>query len=357
MEYTLFQVSNLFVRGTDTKLSQFTVLPIDATNWAAASAQYIDVNTTKPITQTWNANGTPKNMGIYHSWINVTNFCAVLCATYNGANDKDSAGNLLITNKTKYASTLTGAASTGTYYRLRVDSLDNDGSPPTGGHAHKAYAVRVVDTSGALCTTCGVSSWNDMSFYTPIATASGGSFNVPLFQLPKTYAGYTIYVDVYDPGDISGRGNVDLKLLAPPTSGATNCTGSVATPTPPQTATVKDLGTSLGSTSQTLVGNPTTATFRATSSGTTLYNGHWVEMLIPIPNTYNPGTNTTWCLQYVTSTGVVATDTMTAAVGVEGNPAHLCAPPPTGSTLWLCCAWSSRRPPAPRGFDPPAGVS
>src|SRR5207302_784204 len=153
-----------------------------------------------------------------------------------------SAGNLLITNKTKYASALTGAASTGTYYRLRVDSLDNDGSPPSGGHAHKAYAVRVVDTSGALCTTCGVSSWNDMSFYTPIATASG----------------------------------------------------------------------------------------------TTLYNGHWVEMLIPIPNTYSPGTNTTWCLQYVTSTGVVATDTMTAAVGVEGNPAHLCAPPPTGSTLWLC---------------------
>src|SRR5207249_3553566 len=119
----------------------------------------------------------------------------------------------------------------GTYYRLRVDSLDADGTlPPDNGVAHKGYAVRVVDSSGNACTGSNcptVSAWNDMCFYTPIATSSGGSFSVPLFQLPSSYAGYTIYVDIYDPGDISGGGNVDLNILTP--------SGTVAAPTSPQT--------------------------------------------------------------------------------------------------------------------------
>jgi hypothetical protein len=241
--------------------------------------------------------------------VNVTN--------YNGTPDVDSSGNKLVVNQTKYTSALTGAATTGTTYRLRVDSLNNDGTnPPGNGVAHKGYAVRVVDTSGNLCTTgCTVSAWDEMCFYTPIATSSGGSFTVPLFQLPQSYAGYTIYVDVYDPGDIAGGGNVDINILTP--------SGTVATPTPPLTATVTDLGTSLGSTTQTLIGTPTTATFRATSAGNVLYNGHWLEVLIPVPSNYNPGANTTWSMQYVTSTGVTATDTLTAAVGLQGAPAHL----------------------------------
>ena len=154
-----------------------------------------------------------------------------------------------------------------------------------------------------------------MDFYTPISTSAGGSFTVPLFQLPAGYAGYSIYVDVYDPGDIAAGSNVDLNVLTP--------SGTVATPTPPLTVNIKDLGTSLGSTTQTIIGNPTTATFRATSGGTVLYNGHWIEMLIPVPSTYAPGANTTWSLQYVTSSGVQATDTMAVAVGLQGNPAHL----------------------------------
>jgi hypothetical protein len=324
MEYSVFKVTNVFVRSSDTELSKFTVLPIDATNWAAK--QYLDMKTGQTITQTYNAGGAPTNMTTYHGWVNATN--------YNGANDKDASGNLLVTNQTKYTSALTGAATTGTTYRLRVDSLNYDGTNPTSsscvvatgngcGMAHKGYAVRVANSSGVLCTTCTVSSWDDMDLYTPISTTGGGAFPVPIFQLPKAYAGYTIYVDIYDPGDISGGGNVDLNILSAPTSGTTNCTGPVAAPTSPETVTVKDLGTSLGSTAQTLVGNPATATVRATAGGSVLFNGHWVEMLIPVPSTYNPGTNTTWCLQYVTSTGVTATDTLAAVVGLQGSPEHM----------------------------------
>jgi hypothetical protein len=319
MRYTLFRVTNVFQRSSDTELSKFTVLPIDATNWAAK--QYLDVKTGKTITQTYNAvTGAPTNMTTYHNWVNV--------ATYSGANDKDASGNLLVTNQTKYATALTAGT-----YRLRVDSLNYDGTNPTSscvvatgngcGVAHKAYAVRVANASGVVCTTCTVSSWDDMDLYTPFSTTGGGAFPVPIFQLPKSYAGYTVYVDIYDPGDISGGGNVDLNILSAPTSGVTNCTGPVAAPTSPLTVTVKDLGTSLGSTTQTLLGNPATATVRATSGGSVLYNGHWIEMLIPVPSTYNPGTNTTWCLQYVTSTGVTATDTLAVSVGLQGSPEHM----------------------------------
>jgi len=53
-----------------------------------------------------------------------------------------------------------------------------------------------------------------------------------------------------------------------------------------------------------------------------------VEMQVPIPSTYSPGTsvaNWTFSLQYLTSNSVSANDTVTVAVGVAGSPAHLLA--------------------------------
>jgi hypothetical protein len=84
--------------------------------------------------------------------------------------------------------------------------------------------------------------------------------------------------------------------------------------------TVLDLGTSRLSSSPTVIGNPSTATFRASTNGVNPYNGHWVELRIPVPSTYSAGT---WCLQYSISSGGVSADTLTLAVGLQGNPAHL----------------------------------
>jgi hypothetical protein len=308
MQYSLFKVNNTFVRSSDVELSKMTVLPIDASSWAAGANQYVNVGTGQKITQGYNwFTGQPTNMAIYHSWINVAN--------YDGSQDGG-----LVVNQTQDQSAL--AAGT---YRLRVDTLNYDGtSPPGNGRAHKAYAVRVVAPDGSVCVTC-VSAWDDMCYYTPISTTGGGSFTIPVFSLPQQYAGYTVYVDIYDPGDISGAGNVDINILTP--------NGSIATATSPQTIAVQDLGTSRGSTAgATPISNGSTATFRATSNGTATYNGHWVELLIPIPSNYNPvGSSScspsagsgTWCLQYVTSTGVTATDTVTVTIGLQGNPAHL----------------------------------
>lgn len=303
MEYTLFRVNNTFIHNTDTELAQMTVLPIDASNWSASNKNYVNVNTGGRINQNYWGDGSPVNMQIYHSWIDVTN--------YNGSGDGG-----LVDRALTYGPKSLPAGT----YRLRVDTLNYDGSLPPGNQlAHKAYAVRAVDTSGNPCSACTVGAISDMSFYTPINTVGGGSFTMPIFQVPPSYAGRTISVDVYDAGDISGAGNVDVRVLDP--------SGNLVTSTAPDVINVYDLGVDRTTTSsRTLIQSGTTASYRATTGGTILYNGHWVELQVPVPASYNPGMDPadwSFSLQYVTGSGVTSTDTLTVAAGLAGAPAHL----------------------------------
>jgi hypothetical protein len=314
MQYTLLKVNSTFIHNTDTELAQMTVLPIDASNWNAGDKQYLDINSNKTINQHYNVDGTPSNMLIYHNWVDVTTYSG----TGGGGGGGGGTDGGLVQRTLTYGSTQLPAGT----YRLRVDTLNYDGSlPPGNQHVHKGYAVRALDTSGNACTACSVGALADMCYYTPISTPTGGSFTIPIFQLPPSYAGKTVNVDVYDPGDLSGGGDVDINILDP--------SGFVVAATAPATVGVFDLGVGRPARAgfpPVLIGNVPTATFRATAAGTTLYNGHWVELTIPIPSTYSPGNNPanwTFSLQYATSIGVTATDTVTVAVGLAGDPAHL----------------------------------
>ena len=115
---------------------------------------------------------------------------------------------------------------------------------------------------------------------------------------------------------------MDINILSPPSN--TVAAGSAGQP-----VTVSNLGTSRRSSAPpTPIADPTnTATFRATSNGTQLYPGQWVEMVVPVPSTYNPGPGATWSLQYVISGSALTTanahDTLAVAVGLYGSPAHL----------------------------------
>ena len=345
MEYTVEQVQTPFIRASDTIISQVKVYPIDASGWwknassctgacnTGGAKNYNPINSLGSyITQTWDATGNPINMRTYHSWLPITG------ASYSGAGDGGTFQRLVTPG-----SDLLPAGT----YRLRVDTLGFDGTnPPTngvssGGQAHKGYAVRVVDQAGLTggtntCTGCGVGGWDDMAIYTPIAVAAGGHFDIPIFKVPPDYAGQKITIDVYDPGDISGGGNVDLYIL--------DNTGTIVTVTAPAVVNIWDVGltrtnvgpavpcTGSGSTTNPPVpclvqtGQPQTATVRATTGGVTNYNGHWVRFEVPIPSGYNPGLNPNnwwWSLRYQISTGVTATDTVTLAIGLKGNPAHL----------------------------------
>ena len=329
MRYTVFQVNNVFVRADDTELSQVTVMPIDASNWNQSGNQYVNVNTGNKITQAYAPSGQPSNMAIYHSWINI--------GTYAGTNDRspsDGPGQGLVRWTPGYGPQ-SGDLPPG-LYRLRVDELSYDGTlPPGGSKAHKAIAVKVLGPNGTNCNTgpnpCTIGGWSDMALYTPV---QGTTFTIPIFQLPPTYAGQTIDVDIFDPGDINANGgSATLNILDP--SGAVVASGS----TP---ITIYDLGTDRANGNGTVtaacklaspVSNPPcvltsggNASFIANNSGTDYFNGQWVRVEIPVSSTYNPSgppSSWYWSLQYATTKSVTATDTITLKVGLKGVPAHL----------------------------------
>ncbi|HEY8744800.1 MAG TPA: hypothetical protein VIU62_17055, partial [Chloroflexota bacterium] len=197
MRYTLYLVKNNFIRTTDIMCSQMTVLPIDARNYAQASNQYRNINTGANITQLYSGTA-PSNMLIYHNWVDVAN--------YTGGQDGGLVS-LRQPNLSGGCGAVGGILQPGTY-RLRVDTLNSDGSVSTTGSqagAHKGYAVRVVngDAQRSACSTCALAAWDDMAIYTPISIGNGGQFAVKLFQLRPEYAGLTVNIDIFDPGDLS----------------------------------------------------------------------------------------------------------------------------------------------------------
>jgi hypothetical protein len=307
IEYTVFKVTNVFIRSSDVVVSQLKVRPIDASNWSAPLNQYKNVNTGLPITQLWNLDGSPANMSMYHNWINVS--------TYAGAGDTG------LVSYTPGRGPLAGSLAAGTY-RLRVDALNYDGTFPSGSVGNRAaathmYAVRALDAAGNPCAACTVSAWKDMGIYTPIA---GASFQIPLFQVSPDYAGLTVSIDIYDPGDISGAGDVQMSILNPTGAIATSGLG----------INIYDLGTDRSTAPSpgnliSAAGN-TQATFAATTGGVHPYNGHWVHIEMPIPNTYSPGpdpNNWWWSLYYGITGPAYATDVITVAVSLKGNPARI----------------------------------
>ncbi len=313
MRYTLYKVNNNFIRTTDLMCSQMTVLPIDARNYAQASNQYRNINTGATVTQLY-AGANPTNMLIYHNWVDV--------GTYNGAQD----GGLVSLRQPNWGTCAQAGVLLPGTYRLRVDTLNADGTVSTAGSnagAHKGYAVRVVngDPQRTACATCALAGWDDMAIYTPISVGSGGNFAIKLFQLRPEYAGLTVNIDIYDPGDISSTsGTVTLNILDP--------TGALATS--PQGVNIYDLGvqrSNLGTGQYAVIASAQNgnlaASFIATNANTTR-NGHWVHIELPIPSNYNPLPGQDWwSLQYVTGAGTTATDTVTVAVGLKGGPVHL----------------------------------
>ena len=339
MEYTVEKVNTPFIRSSDQIVSQSIVYPVDASGYWRTPANctgscnpsktYNPINNLGSyITQSWDGNGNPTNMLTYHAWADITN--------YTGAGDGGTFQRLVTASP--------GPLAAGTY-RLRVDTLGFDGSNPpsngssSGGQAHKGYAVR-VEAAGSYgtgtCAGCSVGAWDDMAIYTPISVAAGGHFDMPIFKVPPDYAGQTITLDVYDPGDMSGGGNVDLYVL--------DNTGTAVTVASPATIRIWDVGLTRTNSGAVVpcsgaggltnppvpcvisTGSPQTATVRATTAGSPTFNGHWLRFEVPVASSYAPGAdpnNWWWSLRYQISTNVTATDTITVAIGLKGNPAHL----------------------------------
>jgi len=336
MKYSIFNAPSVFIRSSDTLLSQMLVKPVDASNWAANPPTYKDVNTGKTITQKYNAvTGAPTNMLAYHSWLNVGGYvpdttCVGACTATTEAESS------IISYTAGYGPI--AALGPGTY-RLRIDTLEYNGSNPcnasgtgcTGtSYAHKGMAARVTDGGGVNpCAGCTMSALDDMSIFTPISISGSGSFQVPIFQLTSDYAGQTISVDVWDPGDVGGTGNVYLGFIDPTTNAL------VVEPAGGPPAVVWDLfgqRSNYGTGAATQVGsyaNPAPVEQQVVIAGANQYNAQWVHFDLPIPSTYNPvncavtPANCWWKLQYRATGSVTAADTITITLNLKGNPAHL----------------------------------
>jgi hypothetical protein len=360
MSYSLFSVPDIFNDSGDGLISQTMVYPIDAQNWN--TGQWFDVYNGggvnppfKSYTNTLNptVTGMPS---IWHNWVNIC-YQPTQLPMDPGLIKAEAPGG---SATTQAECTLTNTSNTTAYYRLRVDTLDYNGQDgerdnlSAHSEAHKGYAVEVAPSGTSNCTGCEVGALNDLAIYTPISLGVGtsGSFSVPLVSIPPEYAGEDVYVDIYDPGDVSctgAGGNVDdCNLISIDQPGAqTGIPGPVAglgpkgatwlgpsIDDPPTAISAQDCASIPHIDSNDTYGQPAIVSTRCKNNGVTnntgntnLYNGTWVSFDIEVPPGYAPGTdpsNWFWYLTYtLNGSSSSAGDTITVTAGFNGSPLHL----------------------------------
>jgi hypothetical protein len=347
MVYTLFKVTTISSRLSDSLLSQEVFYPYDAVGASSGTITYFPhclapcvPITTLPVSYIRTT---------YHQWVSAID--------YAPTNGTDLA---LYGNPTDFGNSyLTDPSSTvPQYYRLEVDTMQWNGQPtctssgctiPTTGtsaqsEAHKGYAVRLVSAAGppasyvgtlgavsgsknnvlSACPTttptCGtISSMDDMTLFTPVNGngVSQTQFPVPLFSLdPVAYAGQTINVDLFDPGDVNG-GAAYMGLQAPDGTWAT-------------VNSISDLGASLGGASPPGGGSNvpvawpsggcSTACFQsAAGGGGAIYNGQWLQLQMTVTSSATGYYN----LVYGVGANATAAETFAVEVGFSGSPDHL----------------------------------
>ncbi|MHB8460010.1 MAG: pilus assembly protein TadG-related protein [Candidatus Limnocylindrales bacterium] len=197
----------------------------------------------------------------------------------------------------KWISFYTIAAPKPGLYRINVQTT-------LTGNLSNQFSIRAVASSGPQPELYGLGS---MSIY---ANMNSGITNLYLAQIAANYAGKTVEIRLFDPGDANG--NASLGVLIP--TGANTYA--------PVSFTYFDAG--VNGTSTAPPSGPTT-TLVTTQSGNRYYNGHWVVLRAVIPSAYTGPGNGWWKIQYNYSGGA-AHDRTTWRVDILGNPVHLVVP-------------------------------
>jgi hypothetical protein len=318
MMYTLFQENDHFNRATDSPVAQVEIDPLNATsatqsNWTDASPPG---TTPVPLST---------STALFHQWV-----------------DPFPSGGLSAPPLIRSSAASTGwndSLTPGQTYRLRVDTMDGTGAgcassplPAGGGGGHKGYAVRVVDAANTLCVACTLGGINELAFYTPLAAPSSATatFDIPMVNVPSVYAGETIDIYAFDPGDVGNATNYVSIIDSCPSS---PCSPAIASD--PSNIKVYDLGFNKTTTptpallvDSTHWVDTTQARVLTSQGGSHPYNGHWLLFKIPVATTYAPASTAQqyWSLRYEL-TGGTATDTLTVSVGFDGPPVHLVPTP------------------------------
>jgi len=210
-----------------------------------------------------------------------------------------------------YEVPLTLSANAGdVIYRLRTTSTNlANAADQANTNAANGFAL-YTDVPGGRIYGEGA-----MEMFTPLQGGQNSTFY--LAEIDPAYAGRTMEIRLWDPGDTNQDAN--LSVLAPTASGWASS----------QFSWTSAPGTTKSGVSSCSSATPTVTTNLVTyAGGQSRFNGCWVTMNVPIPSDYAALQGGWWKIQYsmTGSTGVRSTDITTWQVNILGNPVHLVIP-------------------------------
>ena len=334
--YSLYRVNSLYDRSSDTPVmpvGSVTYQPYDAMSGdlgihgCAAGSQVYD-----PY---WHGGGT---LNYYNPGSGYNNSNGCLSLTPGGSPSEQTAPAACWE---QWCTVFTGLPD-GYTYRLVIEATGLTSSVPgvyssdsTSGYGQHYYALKVcssTDTSPIGCSNeatgsnpgLQISAWNDMDVYyvkqlgqaTPDASNPSTScvfgFSAPtpyscvdLACFPTAYAGRTLSVQIYDPGD--GSSNDIYVGVAEAGVGTGDVTYPGLTTTP------------IDGDNLVQVRNPSYD----------LFNGLWLTASIALPSTYTGDclpNGTGWWQMVYASTDSNPSDSVAVKVSLAGSPVHLVTP-------------------------------
>ncbi len=198
-------------------------------------------------------------------------------------------------------------------YGLQVKTSAIPGVTDTGT-GYNVYAVKATTSGGAAPQVSGYQSlsvWNYLG-----KTAVTGTASFYLAFIGPQYAGHTLDLDLFDPGDGTG-GNYFMQFFAPP-SGLTTVPGT-GTPT---SCLYSDPTLTQGGAVTNSSSNCQIQTRDSGTSTPNIYNDNWMRVQITIPVSYSCTSDCWWTVQYSFQAGT-PTDRTVWEASVLGNPVHL----------------------------------
>jgi hypothetical protein len=215
----------------------------------------------------------------------------------------------------------------GTVYRLHTTTtapaFQSDAVNQKNTDGEQSFAIFANNTEGTvgnglLPTVYGLGA---MQMFTPLsASGSTTTSSFYLAQVPKFYAGKTLELNLWDPGDTSPLA-ATLYVQVPTPAGWSNTpfTYSAATGT-----TNSGKNSACNTNSNLTSGNNSVQTSTGASLG--LFNGCWLTLDVPIPPGYNGDQNGWWKILYSMSGNGTSSDVTTWTAQILGNPVHLIVP-------------------------------
>lgn len=202
----------------------------------------------------------------------------------------------------------------GEIYLVNVRSSTISGVSNSAGR--NSYAIEAL-TNGGVGTQPALHAYKNMVMYNNV---DSGTATFYVAEVIPEYAGKTLVLELYDPGESSGEAWLYPMKPSPSVPGAV---------VNPEVSTCSFSSTRTGYPRASDLNNGGVCSVRTSSSGA-LFNGEWVTIRVTIPADYTcvPGRDPEveagscwWGIRYTFTSGT--TDTTTWQARVEGNPVHL----------------------------------